>query len=257
MRNIKLTLAYDGTNYHGFQVQKGTGLKTIQGTLEKALSILTKEEISVIGSGRTDAGVHARGQVVNFFSNSRIPVERFPLAINSLLPASIVVREAEEVAADFHARFSAKRKTYGYTFYNDRVMNPFWRYYAYHMPVELDWTEMSKGCLLFRGKHDFKGFCAGGTAVKDFVRTIYACSLEKEGEILKFTITGDGFLYNMVRIIGGTLLEIGQGKRAAEEITALLKKGERKSAGVTLPPHGLCLLSVDYFYQNTFYQYTP
>lgn len=246
MRNIKLTLAYDGTNYHGFQVQRGTGLKTIQGTLEKALSILTKEETPVIGSGRTDAGVHARGQVVNFFSNSRIPVERFPLAINSLLPSSIVVREAEEVPADFHARFSAKRKTYCYTLYNDRVMDPFWRYYAYHVPVELDGAEMSKACVLFRGKHDFRGFCASDTTVKNFVRTIYACSLAKEDKLWRFTVTGDGFLYNMVRIIGGTLLEVGQGKHPAEEITALLKKRERKAAGITLPSQGLCLLSVDY-----------
>lgn len=246
MRNIKLVLAYDGTKYHGFQIQNRTELKTIQGMLEKALSILTKEEIAVIGSGRTDAGVHARGQVVNFHSKTQIPTERLPMAVNSLLPADIVVLEAQDVPAGFHARFEAIRKTYCYTIYQGRFMDPFWRCYAYHVPQALDMAEMGKACTMFRGSHDFRGFCARGTAVKDFVRTIYNCSLEKEEKLLKFTVTGNGFLYNMVRIMGGTLLEVGKGKYKAEKIVELLKTGDRTLAGMTLPPQGLCLLSVEY-----------
>lgn len=246
MRNIKLTIAYDGTNYHGFQTQKGSGLNTIQETLEKALSILTKEKITVTGSGRTDAGVHARGQVVNFYSNTRIPIERFPLAANSLLPASIVVKDAEDVSPEFHARFQAKRKTYCYTIYNERVMDPFWCYYAYHVPVDLDIDEMGKACTFFMGSHNFRGFCASDTVVKDFVRTIDHCSITREGPLVRFTVAGDGFLYNMVRIMAGTVLEVGKKKRRAEEVREILRQGQRVAAGATLPPQGLCLLSVEY-----------
>ncbi|MDD4145740.1 MAG: tRNA pseudouridine(38-40) synthase TruA [Clostridia bacterium] len=246
MRNLKLVLAYDGTKYHGFQIQKGTGLPTIQGTLQKALRLLTKEEIIVAGSGRTDAGVHARGQVVNFRTKANLPIERVPLALNVLLPPDIVVLEAEEVPLDFHASFNALRKTYCYTFYNNRIGDPFWRYYAYHVYVPLQITEMQKACALFLGEHDFKGFCSRDTVKKDLRRTIYACEIEKTEKIVRFTTTGDGFLYNMVRIMAGTLLEIGKGKRQAEDVASLLQSGRRKLAGATLPPQGLCLLSVEY-----------
>lgn len=246
MRNIKLTLAYDGTNYHGFQVQKGTGLKTIQEELEKALATLTGHSVTVYGSGRTDAGVHARGQVVNFFSESSIPVERLPLAVNSLLPRDIVVWQAEEAAEAFHARYSAKRKTYCYTIYNDRFPLPFWRLYAYHVPLPLNIEKMSEGASCFLGTHDFEAFSAKGTAVKDFIRTIYSCRVEVDGALVKIIVEGDGFLYNMVRIMTGTLLEIGQEKREPEEIALLLAAAQRKEAGMTVPPHGLCLHSVEY-----------
>lgn len=246
MRNIKLILAYDGTAYHGFQIQKGTGLRTVQEELEKALGTLTGEDIAVIGSGRTDAGVHAQGQVISFTCNSRIPAERFPLALNSLLPRDIVAWEACEVPPDFHARFSAKGKTYKYTIYNHRHLSPFWRYYAYHVPVSLDLPLMVQGSKHFLGTHDFRGFCAKDTAVKDYVRTIFKCDVEKAGPFLTVTVSGDGFLYNMIRIMVGTLLEIGLGKRAPEEIPFLLEAGERKLSGVTLPPQGLCLWSVQY-----------
>ncbi|MBZ4654420.1 MAG: tRNA pseudouridine synthase [Peptococcaceae bacterium] len=246
MRNIKLLLAYDGTNYHGFQKQNNTRLKTIQGTLEDALRVLTKEEVKVIGSGRTDAGVHAQGQVVNFLSHTTIPPERFPLALNSVLPSDIVVWKAEDVPQEFHARFDAVKKTYRYTIYNDRHLSPFLRYFAYHVPVPLDIEKMSAGAREFQGTHDFRGFCAKDTAVKDFVRTIYTCRVEKEGPLVIFTVTGDGFLYNMVRIMTGTLIEVGQGKRLPEEIPDLLAAKERKLAGATVPPQGLCLWSVEY-----------
>lgn len=246
MRNIKMTLAYDGTNYHGFQIQKGTGLKTVQEELEKALGILTQEEIAVIGSGRTDAGVHAEGQVINFISNSGIPADKFPLAANSLLPRDIVIWQAEDIFPEFHARFNARGKTYRYTIYNHRQLSPFWRFYAYHVPVQLDIEKMIQGGKLFLGTHDFRGFCAKDTAVKDFTRTIFECSIQKDGPLLTITVTGDGFLYNMVRIMVGTLLEIGQKKRRPEEISALLSTRERKLSGTTLPPQGLCLCSVQY-----------
>jgi len=246
MRNIMMTLAYDGTFYHGFQKQKGTALKTVQQELETALGILSAEEVTVYGSGRTDAGVHAEGQVINFHTTSRIPVERFPLAVNSLLPRDIVVSEARDVTEDFHARYSAKRKTYRYTIYNAPYLSPFWRHYAYHVPVSLDAGRMETAAASFLGAHDFRGFCAKDTAVTDFTRTIYSCSVEKHGPLLIISVEGDGFLYNMVRIMAGTLLEIGQNKREIDNIAFLLKKGDRKQAGMTLPPQGLCLYSVGY-----------
>jgi len=246
VRNIKMTLAYDGTAYHGFQVQNRTGLATVQEELEKALKALTGEETPVFGSGRTDAGVHARGQVINFFSETRIPAERFPLAMNSILPRDIVVWEALDVPADFHARFCARRKTYRYTIYNDRHHLPFWRHYSYHVPVHLDIEKMSEGAARFLGAHDFGAFCAKGTAVENFVRTIYDCRVEKKGPLVRLTVTGDGFLYNMVRIITGTLLEIGENKRPPGDIPLLLQAADRQQAGRTVPPQGLCLWSVEY-----------
>ena len=246
MRNIMMTLAYDGTGYHGFQKQNRTALKTVQQELETALSTLTTEEVTVYGSGRTDAGVHAEGQVINFHTSSRIPTQRFPLAVNSLLPRDIVALEAQEVDEDFHARYSAKRKIYCYTIYNAPYLLPFWRYYAYHVPGNLDAGKMAEAAESFVGVHDFRGFCARDTAVTDFTRTIYSCRVEKQGSLLTITVEGNGFLYNMVRIMAGTLLEVGQNKREPDSILDLLKHGERKQAGMTLPPQGLCLVAVDY-----------
>jgi len=246
MRNLKMTLAYDGTGYHGFQKQQGTGLKTIQETVEEALSLLTRETVLIHGSGRTDAGVHAEGQVISFQSETRIPAERFPLAVNSVLPRDIRVLECSEAAADFHARFTAKRKTYCYKLFNERHLSPFWRYYAYHVPIPLELARMEAGAAAFVGTHDFRGFCAKDTAVKDFTRTIYHAEVSREGSLIVFRVTGNGFLWNMVRIMMGTLLEIGEGKRAPEEIPTLLAAGERKLSGVTVPPQGLYLVSVEY-----------
>jgi len=241
-----MTLAYDGTNYHGFQKQNGTALKTVQQELETALSILAQEEITVYGSGRTDAGVHAEGQVINFHTSSRIPAERLPLAVNSLLPRDIVAIDARDAAEDFHARYSAKRKTYRYTIYNAPYFSPFWRYYAYHVPGNLAAEKMTKAAEKFIGVHDFHAFCAKDTAVTDFTRTIFSCRAEKQGPLLVLRVKGDGFLYNMVRIMAGTLLEVGQNKREPDSIDYLLASGERKQAGMTLPPQGLCLYAVEY-----------
>ena len=246
LRNIMMTLAYDGTAYHGFQKQNRTALKTVQQELETALGTLTAEEVTVYGSGRTDSGVHAEGQVINFHTGSRIPALKFPLAVNSLLPRDIVAIEARDVAEDFHARYSAKRKTYRYTIYNAPYLSPFWRYYAYHVPGNLDAGKMGEAAESFVGVHDFHGFCAKDTAATDFTRTIYSCRVGRQGALLVITVEGNGFLYNMVRIMAGTLLEIGQNKRQPDSIADLLEYGERKQAGMTLPPQGLCLVAVEY-----------
>ncbi len=241
-----MKVSYDGTNYHGFQKQNRTGLRTVQEALEEALGILTRENIVVHGSGRTDAGVHASCQVINFHSNTKIPAARFPLAVNSVLPPDIVVYQAEDVSADFHARFSARKKTYCYTIFNERQMSPFWRFYAYHVPVWLDVDKMREGADGFLGTHDFRAFCAKNTAVQNFTRTVFDCRIEKEGPLLRFFVQGNGFLYNMVRIITGTLMEIGKGRRESGEIPVLLAGRERKLVGQTLPPQGLCLVAVEY-----------
>lgn len=246
MRNVKLTLAYDGTFYHGFQTQKGTGLKTVQETLEEVLNVLTKEKVIVYGSGRTDSGVHAQGQVVNFFTESRIPVEKIPLAINALLPKDIIVHKAEDMGPDFHARFSAKRKTYRYRIYNERHLSPFERFFSYHIPVLLDVEGMNKGSQAFLGTHNFQGFCAKDATVDNYVRTIYRSEVKREGPVVVFTVEGSGFLYNMVRIMIGTLIEIGQHKRSPADISVLLQAGERKLSGMTVPPQGLFLWAVEY-----------
>ncbi|HHX96876.1 MAG TPA: tRNA pseudouridine(38-40) synthase TruA [Clostridia bacterium] len=247
-RNFKLTLAYEGTKFHGFQIQKDTGLPTIQESVEKALFDLTNEEIRIMGAGRTDAGVHALGQVINFFSSTKIPVEKLPLALNTLLPPAIVVLDAQIVPPDFKAPFQAQNKTYLYQFYNQPLRSPFWRRYAYHVPFPLNLTAMQLAAQFLVGEHNFKAFCAQGATVKSYTRTIFACSLEQDLPLIKLWVTGNGFLYNMVRILAGTILEVGQGKRQPEEIKDLLAEGERKFAGPTLPPQGLFLYQVTYPY---------
>lgn len=246
-RRIKLTLAYDGTNYNGWQLQtRPPGVKTIQGTLEEKLKLITKEEIKVVASGRTDAGVHALGQVVHFDTTSTIPVERFPQALLSVLPWDIVPLKAEEVDENFHARYSTRWKTYRYTFDTGTMPHVFWRRYAYHYPHPLDRQAMAQAAQYLLGQHDFRSFCASGSSAKDFVRTIAACELRENGQLLTLEITGNGFLYNMVRIICGTLLEIGRGKLQPEAMKEIIAAQDRKAAGPTVPAHGLCLLKVEY-----------
>lgn len=247
MKNIKLTLAYDGTNYHGFQEQRGTGLLTIQEVLESSLSTLAKSPIQVIGAGRTDAGVHALGQVVNFRSDRwPIPVAKIHLAMNALLPSDIKIIKAEEVPLDFHARFSARAKTYCYSIYNHRVLSPFHRLYCYHEPRKLDLKAMQEGAQYLLGSHDFKSFQAQGTPVKDTIRTIFRAEIVKELPLMHLYLRGNGFLYNMVRIITGTLLGIGIGKIKPEDIPRIIQARNRTLAGPTAPPQGLCLREVEY-----------
>ncbi|WP_307400832.1 tRNA pseudouridine(38-40) synthase TruA [Desulfofundulus luciae] len=248
MRNIKLTIAYDGTNYHGFQEQRGTGLVTIQEVLEKCLRRLAGREIRVTGAGRTDAGVHARGQVVNFDACGwSIPTDRIVLALNGMLPRDIAALKAEEVGPEFHARYSALAKTYRYTIYNSRIPSPFWRLYSHFVPRPLDVEAMAQAAQKLVGTHDFASFQAAGSPIKNTVRTLFAVDVFREGiELVHLTFRGNGFLYNMVRIMVGTLIEVGLGKRDPDDIPAILAARDRTRAGPTAPPEGLCLERVEY-----------
>lgn len=242
--NVKILLEYDGTAYSGWQRQKNA--LSIQEVLETAISSITDENIHVIGSGRTDAGVHALGQVANFKTNTRIPIEKLPYAINSKLPKDIVVKHAEKVPEDFHARFSAKSKIYTYTIYNSQFPSPLLRNYSYFCSKPLDINAMKRAAQVLIGTHDFKAFMASGSPVKSTVRHIQRLEVVRNGDIVRLEIEANGFLYNMVRIIAGTLLDVGIGKIDADEMTSIIKSKDRFCAGKTLAPQGLCLVKVIY-----------
>ena len=244
MKRIKLTVAYDGTNYHGWQVQPNAD--TIEGELNKAISELTGEQIEVIGASRTDAGVHALGNVAVFDTESRIPGEKISYALNQRLPDDIIIQKSEEVDRDFHPRYQECRKTYEYTILNRRFPLPEYRNTAHFDYGNLDIEAMKKACKAFIGEHDFAAFKSSGTSSKSSVRTIYNAEVvENNGRII-IKLTGNGFLYNMVRIISGTLLEVGQGTIKPEEIEKIIQEKDRKKAGKTLPPQGLYLVKVEY-----------
>jgi len=242
--NVKIVMEYDGTAYCGWQRQKNA--LSIQEVLERAISSITGERIHVIGAGRTDAGVHALGQVANFKTNTRIPIDKLPYAINSKLPEDIVVKHAEHVSEDFHARFWAKSKVYTYTIYNSKFPSPLYRRYSYFCREPLDIDAMQKAAQYFLGSHDFKAFMASGSPVKSTVRHVRRLEVVRNGDIVRIEIEADGFLYNMVRIIAGTLLDVGKGKKEADEMASIIKSGERFYAGKTLAPQGLCLVKVNY-----------
>lgn len=244
MRNIKLTIEYDGKCYNGWQKQPNK--LNIQGEIERAIYNITKEEVDLIGSGRTDAGVHALGQVANFKTNSQISIEKLPLAINSQLKNSIVIKEAEEVNERFHSRYNAKRKTYRYIINNSKCGTAIYRNLEYSYPFKLDAEKMKQASKYFEGEHDFKAFKSCGTSSKNSVRTIYKAIVKQEGEKIIIELTGNGFLYNMVRIISGTLLDVGLGKIQPEEIPEMIESKDRQRAGKTLPAHGLYLVEVKY-----------
>mgnify|MGYP005847279467 CR=1 FL=1 len=258
MRNIKLTIEYDGTNYHGWQSQNNAF--TIQAAIQAAIGRLTGEDCKLIGSGRTDTGVHALGQVANFKTDSKIPAERFSYALNSLLPPDIVIKKSEEAGMDFHSRYSARGKKYKYIIYNSPHPSALLRNRACHVARPLDCYSMSKAALCFAGTHDFLAFSASGRNVKNSVRTIARTSLNKRercncvsgsGEggsacIYEFEIEGDGFLYNMVRIIAGTLIEVGLGRISAGSVPGIIVGRDRKMAGKTAPACGLYLVEVYY-----------
>ena len=244
MRNIKLTIEYDGKDFNGWQKQPNK--LNIQGEIEKAIEEITGEKIDLIASGRTDAGVHSLGQVANFKTNSTIDVEKIPYAINSKLKKSIVIKSAEEVPERFHSRYSVHSKTYRYTINNSKFGTALYRDMEYHFPIELDEKKMQKAAKFFEGEHDFKAFKASGTSSKSSVRTIYKATVERKDDRVIIELTGNGFLYNMVRIIAGTLIDVGIGKIKPEEVKEIIEKKERKNAGKTLPARGLCLLEVDY-----------
>jgi tRNA pseudouridine38-40 synthase len=247
MANIKVTIAYDGTNYHGFQEQRGTGFMTVQGVFEERLSRLAKREIRVIGAGRTDAGVHARGQVVNFESGDlRIPPERLAYALNSLLPVDIVALESEEVPVSFHSRFSAIVKTYRYIINNGKKPSPFLRLYSYHIPRILNIEAMQDGARHLVGKQDFSAFRALGTPVKTTVRNLCGIQVSREGELVYIEITADGFLYHMARMIAGTLIRVGLGKVNPQEVADILASRDSLKGGPAAPALGLYLDRIQY-----------
>ena len=244
MRNIKLTIEYDGKDFNGWQKQPNK--LNIQGTIEQAIKSITNEDVELNASGRTDAGVHALGQVANFKTNSQIPIEKFAIAINSRLKKSIVIKKAEEVDERFHSRLNCKKKTYRYIINNTPEGTAIYRYLETHIPQKLDVNNMKKAIKYFEGEHDFKAFKASGTSSKSSVRTIYKTELYEKDNKIYIELTGNGFLYNMVRIIAGTLVDVGLGKIKPEQIEDILKHGKREDAGKTLPPNGLYLLKVEY-----------
>jgi len=244
MRNIKLTVEYDGTAYHGWQSQENA--LTVQDVLTDAVMKLTGEKVSITGASRTDTGVHALGQVCNFFTSSPIPADKFSYALNTMLPEDIVIRGSEQVPPDFHARYSAKGKMYRYVFFNSPFPSALERNRAYHVYYPLDETAMDKAAAHFVGTHDFAAFCAAGGSAKTSVRTITKASVARRGEIIELTIAGDGFLYNMVRIIAGTLAEVGFGKIMPDDVPEIIKSLDRKLAGRTAPAHGLYLVEIYY-----------
>jgi tRNA pseudouridine38-40 synthase len=246
MRNIMMLVEYDGTNYHGFQKQAGSGLATIQEALEEALHLLTGEQITVTGAGRTDAGVHALGQTINFYTNSTIPVERFAYALNTFLRSDIITRSAREVPEDFHAQFKAISKSYRYVIYNALIPTALQRLYSFHVSMQLDLAAMQKAAGFLVGEHDFAAFRASGSSAKTSVRHVTRLEVQNKEPYIYITAEANGFLYNMVRIIAGTLIYVGKGKLTPEDVRAALVSGDRTMTGPTLPPHGLFMLEVRY-----------
>lgn len=244
MRILRFTLAYDGTNYSGWQRQANAS--TVQEVVEAALSRICKEQIKVVGSGRTDAGVHAIGQVVSFRTSCRIPAERLTCALNSILPSDIVARDSKEGEADFHARYSAKEKLYRYVIYNDFLPSPFSRLYTWHVPLDLDFLAMRQAAEYFTGTHDFSAFCAAGGVAVNPVRSIYSSCWRKSENLLEYEVRGSGFLYHMVRNMVGTMLEIGKKKYPPDAVPQILSSKQRSMAGITAPPQGLYLVEVKY-----------
>ena len=244
MKRVKLIVAYDGTAYCGWQVQPNG--PTIEGELNAALTILTGENIQVIGASRTDAGVHGLCNVAVFDTESPIPGEKFSYALNQRLPEDIRVRDSEEVAPDFHPRHQASRKTYAYRILNAEFPDPTKRLYTHFTYHKMDVSQMQKAAEYFVGEHDFKSFCSPAATVESTVRTIYKCQVSKEGELITIEVQGNGFLYNMVRIMAGTLMEVGCGRMLPEQIPDILKQKDRNVAGPTAPAKGSCLVKYEY-----------
>ena len=244
MRNLRLDLCYDGTRYRGWQ-RLGDSDSTIQGKLEQALSRILGEPIEVSGSGRTDAGVHARGQVANFHCASAMPAEEILSALRRYLPEDIGVYSCREVSERFHARLNAREKTYCYRIWNSDDPCVFQRRFVAVMPEELSLEQMRRGAEWLLGEHDFSAFCGNPKMKKSTVRSIYAIDIRRVGQEAQISVTGNGFLHNMVRILVGTLVEVGRGERPAESLPQLFG-ARREQAGFLAPPQGLCLEEVRY-----------
>ncbi len=243
-KRVRLTVAYDGTNYHGWQQQKN-GI-TIESELNRCLSDLLKEPIEVIGASRTDAGVHALGNIAVFDTANRMPADKISYALNQRLPEDIRIQKSEEVPADFHPRHCESRKTYEYRIYRGTFPLPTKRLYSLFTYSKLDIMRMQEASAYLEGEHDFKSFCQTGAQVESTVRTLYTVDVEEQNEDLVIRVCGNGFLYNMVRIIVGTLMEIGQGKRDPLDIYTILEAKDRAAAGPTAPAHGLTLLKYEF-----------
>ncbi len=244
MKRVRLIVAYDGTNYHGWQIQDN-GI-TIESELNRCLSALLGEEIQVIGASRTDSGVHALGNVAVFDTESRMPAEKISYALNQRLPEDIRIQKSEEVSADWHPRYCDSRKTYEYRIYRGEFPMPVKRLYSYFTYRPLDVDKMREAAAYLVGEHDFKSFCQTGAQVESTVRTIHSLEVEEQGADLIIRVCGSGFLYNMVRIIAGTLLEAGQGKRTPQSMADVLAAKNRSAAGPTAPACGLTLIKYEF-----------
>lgn len=244
-KRVRLTVAYDGTNYHGWQVQKN-GI-TIESELNRCLTDLLGEPIEVIGASRTDSGVHALGNIAVFDTCNRMPAEKISYALNQRLPEDIRIQCSEEVATDWHPRHCDSRKTYEYRIYRGQFPMPVKRLYSLFTYHKLDVEVMRAAASYLEGEHDFKSFCQVGAQVESTVRTIYKIEVEEQGTDLVIRVCGNGFLYNMVRIIVGTLLEVGQGKREPKDMISVLEACDRAAAGPTAPAHGLMLVKYEFF----------
>lgn len=244
MKRVKLVVAYDGTNYRGWQIQNNG--ETIESMLNRAISSLTGEDIHVMGSSRTDSGVHAMGNVAVFDTEARMAADKFSYALNQRLPEDIRIQNSCEVPSDFHPRYQKTVKTYEYRILNREFPLPAYRLntcFTYRM---LDIARMQEAARYLKGEHDFQSFCAAGAQVKTTVRTIYELTVEKEGDLIVIRITGNGFLYNMVRIIAGTLMKVGMGEWEPERMTEILEGRDRKLAGPTAPAKGLTLMEIHF-----------
>ena len=241
---IKLTIEYDGTNYCGWQIQPN-GV-SVQEVVEGAVKKITGEDVNVVASGRTDAGVHAEGQVAHFDTSSAVPPERFAYALNAVLPDDVKITRSEKTDDDFNARFSAKKKTYEYRMYVSGFSRPLKDRYAVWINFPLNEDAMNAAAKYFIGEHDFRCFLAANSSVETTIRTVYRAEVRTEGDEIVFSVTGNGFLYNMVRIMAGTLVAVGGGKMRAEEIPNVLSGKDRSRAGKTMPAKGLVLKSVEY-----------
>lgn len=244
MRNIKLTIEYDGTNYSGWQVQ--VGVVTIQQRVEEAVRAVTGERAHVQGASRTDAGVHALRTVANFKTESKIPIHKLILALNANLPEDIAVREIEEADEKFHAQFHAKSKVYRYTIFNSPIRTALDRHFVHSFGLKLDEGRMAEAAKCLVGEHDFRSFTTEAWAKTNTVRTVKDIRVERDGDLITISVEANGFLYNMVRAIAGTLIEIGRGKMEVAEMQAILEARDRKKAGPTAPAKGLCLVEVRY-----------
>ena len=250
MKRVRLTVAYDGTDYHGWQIQDNGN--TIEAELNRALSDLLGERIEVIGASRTDAGVHALGNVAVFDTESPMPGEKISYALNQRLPEDIRIQKSEEVPGNWHPRHCESRKTYEYRIYRGEFPMPVKRLYSHFSYHALDVEKMREAGAYLEGEHDFRSFCQAGAQAESTVRTVYSLEVEEQGADLVIRVCGSGFLYNMVRIMAGTLMEVGLGKRGPESMAGILEARERSAAGPTAPARGLTLIKIQYISDEKF-----